>query len=340
MPTFLSEEIFCQKKVLQQTYDTNRETIISLAKLIKDYKPKGYTVVVCGSANNAGLYFQSLSAKYLGSPVAVIDTCLIDSGDEIYLKDYVVFAFSESGECQDVLQIAQKAYKQGAIVVSVTNNENSSLAKIGQHLFFNVGEIVTQSGIKTFLAQMLLFYMLTEALTDKYTLLAADTQLPALIDATLRQRQSINKIAEEYVSVSTNLFVLSGQTTVSEKIAYILRQNCLINANALDICQFLDAAVLLDKTYTVVMFASDDDNKPFYLDICAKTKASKGKLIVFTECPLLAEPAHDFVLLPEADKCFLPYVQTIAGMLFAWSLSVKKGINTDSTKINNAKQTY
>ncbi len=163
MPTFLSEEIFCQKKVLQQTYDTNRETVVSLAKLIKEYNPKGYAAVACGSGN-AARYLQSLSAKYLERPVAVLDTCTMDSDDNINLKDYVLFAFSESGECQDVLQIAQKAYLQGAIVVSVTNDENSTLAKIGQHLFLNVGEILSQNGIKSFLAQMLLCYMFTFAL--------------------------------------------------------------------------------------------------------------------------------------------------------------------------------
>ena len=80
----------------------------------------------------------------------------------------VVIGVSQSGEGADINQVLQSAKESGAFTVGITNEADSSMAKIADEtLLIHAGREKSVAATKTYTGQMLHFYMLASALADE-----------------------------------------------------------------------------------------------------------------------------------------------------------------------------
>jgi glutamine---fructose-6-phosphate transaminase (isomerizing) len=113
----------------------------------------------------------SYYAAYLGNlwfeKNAKID-CEVEFADEFNKREPVigpnttVVVLSQSGETTEVIKAVKIARQKKALIISVTNNKNSRLAKmVDVHLFLNAGKEVAVPATKTFTTQLLILLLLS-----------------------------------------------------------------------------------------------------------------------------------------------------------------------------------
>ena len=82
-----------------------------------------------------------------------------------YQQDALVVAISQSGESTDTNAVLERAREQGVITVGITNEPESSLARLAEHVFLvRAGKEKSVAATKTYTGQLLTFYLLAYAL--------------------------------------------------------------------------------------------------------------------------------------------------------------------------------
>lgn len=119
-----------------------------------------------GTSDNAALYAKYLFEVVLGVPTALASPSAFTLyGSEMDLGGVLAIGVSQSGESKDILRTVRRARELGAATLSVTNNEESSMAASADfHLFLRAGEERSVAATKTYTAELLALYMLADAL--------------------------------------------------------------------------------------------------------------------------------------------------------------------------------
>ncbi len=334
MQTLMSRDVYFEPQAVKSAYDALKSKTEKVAASLKKEKIAGFAVAARGSSLNACQYFKYLSEIRLGIPVTFLNPSVVSKyGAKINLKNYAVFAVSQSGKAQDIYDLMTRAKESGAKTFSVTNTPKSPLARDFEHFYLNAGEEKSVAATKTFIAQMTFFSMFVEAF-DK-GVLKEETSLPQLINAALKTQKHIDALAAKYVDTDSKVFVLSrgiGFVTAAE-IGLKLKETCYVNASVYPMSEFQHGPLaVLDKTCTVILFADSGANKDGYLEMIQKIKDTGSKLVVFADDAVFAANADDFVLLPKTEEVYAPFAGVVAGQLFACKLSQLKGINPDNPR--------
>lgn len=134
-----------------------------------DLRERGFRSAVLaarGTSDNAALYAKYLFEVVLGVPTALASPStftLYESG--MRLDDVLVIGISQSGESRDVLETIRRSEELGAATLSVTNDEDSSMARTADHhLFLRAGTEESVAATKTYTTSLLALYLLVEAL--------------------------------------------------------------------------------------------------------------------------------------------------------------------------------
>jgi glutamine---fructose-6-phosphate transaminase (isomerizing) len=158
----------------------------------------------------------SFHAAYLGNlwfeKNAKID-CEVEFADEFNKREPVigsntaVVVLSQSGETTEVIKAVKIARQKKALIISVTNNKNSHLAKMADaHLFLNAGKEVAVPATKTFTSQVLILLLLSlffdqlkngQKNKANQKILIELKKLPGAIKQVLAKENIIKKIASE-----------------------------------------------------------------------------------------------------------------------------------------------
>lgn len=131
----------------------NTSMIIDFLKKAQssDYREK--IDMVCNELNNAntiifvGIGFSGILSKYAARYISSIGKNAVYIDDPFYpinikcTENYVTIAFSVSGETPTVIDHINRLKRKGSKIISITNNEDSTLARISD---INIGYYVQQ----------------------------------------------------------------------------------------------------------------------------------------------------------------------------------------------------
>ncbi|MBT2824609.1 SIS domain-containing protein, partial [Staphylococcus coagulans] len=125
-------------------------------------------LVARGSSDNASLFGRYLLEVTTGIPVSLAAPAVYTLYNaKPRLKRALVVGVSQSGEGTDINQVLETAKESGAFTVAVTNEADSTMAKIADEtLLIHAGREKSVAATKTYTGQMLYFYMLANALSD------------------------------------------------------------------------------------------------------------------------------------------------------------------------------
>ena len=109
------------------------------------------------------------------------------------LEGVLVVGISQSGESQDVLETIRRSGELGANTLTVTNDEGSAMAKVGQHHFFlRTGREASVAATKTYTAELLAVHGSPADLGGYYYVDKAKT------DAVMRPSETFNRALAEF----------------------------------------------------------------------------------------------------------------------------------------------
>ena len=163
------QEIAEQPAALLKTVREERAKIGRLAEQLKWRGVNLIVIVARGSSDNAAQFGRYLLEIRSGIPVSLSAPSVYTLYDAHVKCDRALYiGVSQSGEGEDINFVLERARACGAFTIGITNEAQSSMAGIvDEVLLMHGGRERSVAATKTYTGQMMLFYMLAEALSDR-----------------------------------------------------------------------------------------------------------------------------------------------------------------------------
>ena len=347
---YMLKEIYEQPGVFR----TGLATYINESNYIQLGLPTGFInqierveIIGCGTSWHA-----SLVGKYLLEQIAGIPTSVQYASEYRYspppsLANTLVIGVTQSGETADTLAALELAKSRGDRCLGITNRTESSIARIADAV------IDTQAGIeigvaatKTFVAQLLMFYLLAlefgianSKLSEKKTqeLIEGLRQLPAYMERILEsQERYIEDLSRQFTHTKDFIFLGRGiNFPIALEGALKLKEISYIHAEGYPAGEMKHGPIaLLDKDVPVVAIATPGSVYEKVLSNSQEAKARDAKLIGVA--PLDDPAAHevfDYILpIPIVDEIFSPILTVIPLQLLAYHVAAHRGLDVDQPR--------
>jgi glucosamine--fructose-6-phosphate aminotransferase (isomerizing) len=347
---YMLKEIYEQPGVFR----TGLASYVSEANKVDLGLPTGFIepierveIIACGTSWHA-----SLVGKYLLEQLAGVPTSVQYASEYRYspppsLKNTLVIGVTQSGETADTLAALELAKSRGDRCLGITNRVESSIGRISDAV------IDTQAGIeigvaatKTFVAQLLMFYLLalefgaakgtlTEARNQE--LIEGLRQLPAYMERILEgQERYIEDLSRQFTHTKDFIFLGRGiNFPIALEGALKLKEISYIHAEGYPAGEMKHGPIaLLDQDVPVVAIATPGTVYEKVLSNSQEAKARDAKLIGVA--PLDDPAAHevfDYILpIPVVDEIFSPILTVIPLQLLSYHVAAHRGLDVDQPR--------
>ena len=279
--TLMWKEISETPDIFAKEKKANAATV---AKLVADIKSSGannFVAAARGTSDHALIYF-----KYVlecNSPYTVglsAPSVITMYNGKINYKNSVVIGCSQSGKAADVMEVLKRANAQGAITVSITNDEQSPMAKEAKyHLFCAAEEEKSVAATKTFSAQLFNLLWLAAELSDNKDQLEMLDGLGDKIREIFPKIDALTTVYADKFNYMKSGFVLSRGITfaIAMEATLKLQETCYIQMKGYAGSDFYHGpmAMVNENTPVFIYCAKNTMNK----ESAAIVKADQKKCI-------------------------------------------------------------
>jgi glutamine---fructose-6-phosphate transaminase (isomerizing) len=329
----------------------DREKIKSIAQSILDNECVSVYCLGSGTSYHAGLvstYWFSQLAKYpTHCELAPEFPYLVEP---IIAKKHCVICISQSGESELTVYSAKKSKESGAMVIAITNDPESSLAKIAGDnvLLTRAGKEKSVLATKTYVTQLV---MLTALAIDLAFLRKKITEevyeslwdelkaMPKLIELILpTYRKKIRSIAP-YFKFVRNAFVIGAGPDYPNTMeaALKLKEGARIFAQAFSTAEFPHGPITLAESHSafVLCIVPRPEAKARHDDVLKLIKRLKerGVTVLGIKDPSDIIEDLDIVIdIPNCNEVFQPIFSIIPVQLLVVEIAIIQNINPDTPK--------
>ena len=326
------EEIYKQATIIRSIKPLIEPTLQGILKAYKVARPTHIIVAARGSSDNACNYFKYLVEVYLGIPVSFAAPSVVTLyGTVMDYHHSMVIGVSQSGQAQDVLAILKMAKKQNAIVISITNDEASPMAKIADHhLDMNAGIERSVAATKTFMAELYSLGLLVATLEGKKLAPLFET-VPTHLESLYSMESEIFKATEHYQLVNESYVLARGYLySVAQESALKIQETCYINAKAYSISDFHHGPfAVLDSKSHVILFMNSGKTYQDTFEMAKKIKSTGAHLTILSDVSTLELSPDLTITMPSIDEVLAPFTYIFVMQLFAYKASILRGNNPD-----------
>jgi len=346
---FMKKEIFEARDVLQATLRGRLSRAEGTAVLggiydIKDYllEAKRIVIVACGSA-----YYAGLVGKYMLEEYADIHVDVEVASEYRYKtapreKGTILLAISQSGETADTLACIKEAKRKGMLTLGIVNAVGSTIARETDAGVYNhAGPEISVASTKAFLSQMVVLVLLTlyigrgrhMGMAEGKRIIDELLKLPASFDEIFDMEPHTEIVAKKYAQNRDFLFLgRKYNFPLAYEGALKLKEISYIHAEGYGAGEMKHGPLaMIDKNFPTFAICTDDSvyekNISNIEEICAR----KGPIVALghKDDLLLASLATDIIGVPKTIEMLQPLLNVIPLQLFAYHVSVAKGLNVD-----------
>ncbi|MCL2771497.1 MAG: glutamine--fructose-6-phosphate transaminase (isomerizing) [Firmicutes bacterium] len=336
-PHFMKKEINEIEKSLRATLES-KDT--EQFKRVNEFLKTADTIYLsaCGTAYHACLLGKHYIEKNLGKQVVA------EVASELRYMEHVGVALegdphkvaaifvSQSGETADTIAAAELFKKQGAKIITITNNPNSTLANLSDEVInINAGKEVAVAATKSFTSQAFAFNLLT-----------GDTCVnclePFFAEAKRLQENTtqIKELVEKYKKVKNIFFIgrLADYAT-SKEASLKLKEISYIHSEAYQAGELKHGTIALIESKSVVCaIITDPKIKDKTMNAVYEVKARGAKTIVISPFTELKDNAvvDDFIEIRNVMHDLIPILSVIPMFNFAYYFSKQRGIDPDKPR--------
>jgi glucosamine--fructose-6-phosphate aminotransferase (isomerizing) len=330
------QEIAEQPAALEKTILEERNKVARLGAFLKGRDLDLIVLVARGSSDNAALFGRYLLEITTGIPVSLA----APSVHTIYnarlrLNRALVIGVSQSGEGEDINLVLENARACGASTIGMTNEAASAMTKVvDETLLMHGGRERSVAATKTFTGQMLLFYMLASALSEKGAAPAYEA-IPDYAERALERRATISELVERYVFMENCVVVGRGLTYANAyELALKLMETCYVVAERFSSADFLHGPLaIIERHFPVILFAPPGAMLAGVKELLERLKELRADTLVITSDEEAARISSRAIRMPdEVDEFLAPIPYIIPAQLFAALLADAKGLNPDAPR--------
>lgn len=332
--SLMLQEIGEQPEVLEKTINAERAKIEKLGVFLRSKDIDLIVLVARGSSDNASLFGRYLLETTCGIPVSLAAPSVYTLYNaKLKLNRALFIGVSQSGEGVDINHVLQDAKSAGAFTVGITNEANSTMAKVADEtLLIHAGREKSVAATKTYTGQMLHFYMLASVLGGEKL---AFEKIPDFAKQTLQLKAEVKNLVERYVFMENCVVVGRGMNYGnSYELALKLMETCYVVAERFSSADFFHGPLaIIERRFPVILFAPKGATKQSSVDLLKRLQELHADSFSITNDQDIAKLSTRSLLVPKnIDEILSPIPFIIPAQLFAALLSETKGINPDAPR--------
>lgn len=333
---YLEQEIAQQPEVVDTLLAEQISLTKQVAQSIKAFNPTFVCIAARGTSDNAARYAQYLFGHYAKLPVMLATPSLHTIYDSPpNLARALVIGISQSGQAEDVRQVLSDAKSQGALTVSITNYQDSPMAKTADfHLCLMAGEEVSIAATKTYTAQLTVIAMLLSELTQNADIRREIATLPDYITETLFMSEGINAWADRYRFMERFAVIGRGfNYCTAFEISLKVKELSYIVSNSYSEADFRHGPIAtVGSGFPVLIIAPQGRVFPKLLDLTEKLKERGAECLVISNEAKILELADKSMPIPKVPEWLSPIVTIIPGQIFAMQQALVRGYAVDKPR--------
>ena len=349
---FMLKEIFEQPESLRNTMRGRLLVNDGIAKLsgldanIKELRNINRIIITaCGTSYYAGMVGEYMIEELAGVPVEVEYASEFRYRNPIIKPGTLVLCISQSGETADTLAAMKEAHHKGATVLGICNAVGSSIARNSDGgVYLHAGPEIGVASTKAFSGQVLVLAMIALLLGRQrrvsfeqgIEIANAITQIPVLVEETLKQNDLIASVAKKYKDAKNFLYLGRHYNyPVAMEGALKLKEISYIHAEGYPAAEMKHGPIaLIDENMPVVVIAPKDALFDKIVSNVREIKARGAKVIVITtqDSSPLDEFADDLIRVPETIPMLMPILTCVPLQLLAYHIAVLRGNNVDQPR--------
>jgi glucosamine--fructose-6-phosphate aminotransferase (isomerizing) len=312
-------------------------------------------IVACGTSWHASLVGKFLIEQLSGIPAAVQYASEFRYAPAPITANTLTIGVTQSGETADTLAALEMELqrRQGltdankARLLGITNRPESSLANlVPQIIDTHAGIEIGVAATKTFVAQLLAFYLLAIELTYQRQsqpmakiaeIIDGLRQLPSQLEVILEsQERYIERLSHDFAETQDFIFLGRGiNFPIALEGALKLKEISYIHAEGYPAGEMKHGPIaLLDAKVPVVTIAMPGTVFEKVLSNAQEARARDARLIGVTPMDE-AEAAHTFdnvIPVPHVDELLSPILTVIPLQLLAYHIAARRGLDVDQPR--------
>ena len=349
---FLLKEIMEQPESLMETLrgrvNTKEGTVhlggpgLSEAEL---RRIRHLVIVGCGTAYHAGL----LASYYIEQFTPEVTVEVVIASEYRYRSAYipedsVALIVSQSGETADTLACLREIKKQGIRTIGIVNAIGSTIAReVDGGTYVHVGPEISVASTKAFTSQVIAMVMfgltIAQAKGVKSAVLGPYIKEIAVLPEAIRSvldavPKEVQAIAKKYAKYEHAIYL--GRDTAypaSMEGALKLKEVSYMDANAYAFGELKHGPLALvdDRFFEMVLLPAGMLYDKAVSNI-QEVLARGGHVIVVTNVREFDLPVESVIRLETKIKIFAPLLMNLVSQLFAYYVTVAKGLNVDQPR--------
>jgi glucosamine--fructose-6-phosphate aminotransferase (isomerizing) len=299
---------------------SDEERYAALGRNLEDHPPQGLLTIARGSSDHAAQYMAYLVMARLGRLVTSLPMSIVTLyQSRLQRQGLVSFAFSQSGQSDDLVLPTRFFRTGGARTVAFVNDSASPLADAAQWMFdLRAGEERSVAATKSYIAQLVAGARLVAAWQADEALQRALGTLPVALRSALEQRWQGG--VEALIHVNRLLVVSRGLgLAIAMEAALKLKEVCGIQAEAFSGAELRHGPMaLVDEGYPLLVFAPRGPAQAGLLALAEDMRLRGARVLLAAppdagpcELPLATSDAEDLDPIV-AIQSFYPMVEALA----------------------------
>jgi glucosamine--fructose-6-phosphate aminotransferase (isomerizing) len=328
---YMLKEILEQPKTILKAIEQDDKELINVA--LEILRARDVIFTACGTSRYAAII-----GRYLLSKIANKFSDVIIASEFQYFcdsidKNTLVVAISQSGETADVLEGVKKAKEKEAKIIAITNVKGSSLAKIGDRVFYlNCGPEVAVAATKSFTAQLTILYLFAFASVNKIQEGKAKLKEIARKVEEVIKINNLKDIAFKLKDCKDFYYIARGiDFAIASEGALKLKEISYAHAEGMPAGELKHGTLsLIEQGTPVVVICPKDYTYEETINNAIEAKTRGGLIIGVSD-----EQNNIFdywIKIPKVEEIFYPIVSVIPLQLLAYYLAVAKGNNPDKPR--------
>lgn len=299
--------------------------------LFKNHSFSSVIIVARGTSDNAGHYLKYLLETQLGLPVGLASPSAATMYPTTFkYENCLLIAISQSGQSTDLLTFAKAAQSGGGFLLSITNNEDSPLAKLANiHIPVLAGPELAVPATKSYVGQLLISYLLVMAWAGKSVKTEA---IISSAEGILVDGVNYKEFAKN-LDISKPIYILGRGFSYpnAKEFALKLQETCLVPVQGMSSSDFMHGPIAsLNAAAQVIFVTPHHLPEESFGEAPSRVRAITGKVY------WIGSNAHstgiDVVLnTPSTDSEISACVSdAVAFQKVTHELAVSNGLNPDS----------
>jgi glucosamine--fructose-6-phosphate aminotransferase (isomerizing) len=330
------KEILEQPRALRKTFQAERDHALDFRKSTRQRNFRLVVLVARGTSDNAAQFGRYLTEITTGIPVSLCSPSVLTLYKApLDYRQALVVGISQSGEGTDINMVLEAAKRQGGYTVGITNEKDSTLARIVDEVFLvHAGRQHSVAATKTYTGQLMAFYLLAAALGSSVTM-ESISEIPGRVKEALTLLPQMRELVERYRYMDHCVVVGRGLNYGNAfEFSLKLMETCYVIAERFSSADFLHGPIaLIERDFPAFIFTPPGKTFHDMGELAVRLRKLRAEVIAITGAKARVPAATRLIRVPgEFPEIYSPIPYIVPGQMFAALLAEVKGLDPDKPR--------